>query len=317
MTRLLAVELSRLAARRAVLALLVVSILGLAAMVTLHAYDTLPPSPDELAAAEVQAEQGRAQCELDEAAESERAGEPIDFGCEFNTAENYLGYFPYDFVSQAPVQLLVLAVGLGLVAFLVGATFIGAEWSAGTVGQHLLYEPRRARVFASKALALATSTAVVAALSISLTLGALYAVASAWGSTAGLGSDRLADLVGGGLRAAVLVGGLSLAAFALATLVRSTAVAIGALAAYAIGAEAVLRGVWPDSEPWLVSNNVFAWVQGGYEIVRYDCDTLDQFGGCTATTQILSTSAGAIYLGVGLVILVGASLLAFRRRDVT
>lgn len=45
---------------------------------------------------------------------------------------------------------------LAFAAFLIGASFVGAEFSSGAIGNWLTFEPRRLRVYGSKLLAAAT-----------------------------------------------------------------------------------------------------------------------------------------------------------------
>lgn len=307
---LLRTELRRLLARRlyrivaALLLGLVVLIVGRTAL------DSQRATPERVAAAraeqQARTDQFRADCRQhappDQQAECENIeGPPVEF--LLNT---------FRFADSARDLVIALGVALGLVGFVVGAGFLGAEWSAGTLGHLLVWEPRRLRVLAGKAGALALGLAGLGAVLMALHIAALYGAAAVRGSTDGTTSGVLASVALTGVRGVALAVGTALAGFALAGLVRSTTGAIGLGFAYFVAGELALRSLSRDAEPWLLSTNVAAWLERSITIYLY-CPS------CVNGEQQVVVTGGhaAAYLGALVAAAVVASAALFRRRDVT
>lgn len=103
-------------------------------------------------------------------------------------------------------------IALLFLAFMFGASFIGADHNAGSLTTQLLYEPRRLRVHASKAVAAALGCALVGAALLALLSAALYVGASVNGVTTGADAAWWADRVLQVLRisgAIALAGGMT------------------------------------------------------------------------------------------------------------
>src|SRR5690606_8532331 len=96
------------------------------------------------------------ECEEAEAAESEIAGEELDFGCaEMAPQREWFFWEPPPFGDFLVGALQVAQVLMCLVALMVGVTFVAAEFSTGSIGTWLTFEPRRFAVFGSKLAATA------------------------------------------------------------------------------------------------------------------------------------------------------------------
>jgi hypothetical protein len=265
--RLLRVELIRLFSRRACVVLLVVGALG-AGLVTFAFVDNhSPPTATEVDFATRMAErEANARYVVREITRCE-AGKGRyrpNFNCQKlrPTAENFMHSPKMTLTGQESAELtLPIVFLLAVMALLVGATYIGGDWSAGTVSTLLLFESRRGRVWLAKASALFAGTAVLGA----VVLGAALAVAVAFGERWEVltATDGLAgDLTMATLRAAVLVGLAALSGFAVVMALRFTAAALGVVLAYTLVGEALLRNFWDGSEAYLLSNHVFAVLLG-------------------------------------------------------
>jgi ABC-2 type transport system permease protein len=99
-------------------------------------------------------------------------------------------------------------------------------------------------------------------------------------------------------------------------LLRHTVGTIAVLFAYAVGGTAVFAAL-PISGVgrWSVGNNVSAWLQHGYRFYDQTITCPPGAGGCEQMATV-TFSQGATYLGVSLAVVVVASLLLFRRRDI-
>lgn len=340
--RLLGVELIRLRSRRAYWVVVLLALAGVLLALGSSINDSRPPSAGEIAAAEAQLEQELQQpfyqeefdrCE-EELAGGVSSNYPPGFDCEemLPQLEWFLSYDEPRFVQDLREFLPASALMLAMAGALVGATFVGADWSAGTIGTHLLFEPRRGRVFASKAVAVAIGLSLPAVVGFGAGyLGTWYA-ASAWGSTAleymtyepnGPTGEMIGvmtpvswlDLGILGLRALGFVALAGLGGYVLAMAFRSSLGAVGTVAAYGLVGEGLVRAVWSGAEPWLLSNRVAAWLMGGHEIVTYPDPCAPD--ACEPEIIRLSTLDGGFFLTALLVVGLAGSYLLFRRRDVT
>jgi hypothetical protein len=186
-----------------------------------------------------------------------------------------------------------------IVGWYMGASFVGAEWAAGTMATLITWESRRTRVLAVKAIA------AVAAVFVFMTLvcGSLAAVLALVASThdAGAHSRLLDDLVWLVLRVAAASALAGLLGFCIATVARHTAGAIGIGFGYLGIVEGLLRAWRPGWQRLLLGENLVYWVIGrGYTD-----------SGHTVTLA----GAGLVLVGYG-AILFAVALAWFRARDV-
>ena len=146
--------------------------------------------------------------------------------------------------------------------WLIGSSFVGAEWQAGTMATLLTWEPRRLGVLVAKAVACAAGiVALVVALEAVFGL-TLALVATARGSTVGVDADliRSASWLALRISAVSAVGGLL--GLALAMVARNTAAAIGIGFAYLAVVESIVRGLRPGWAPWLIGDNAGVFIVG-------------------------------------------------------
>ena len=206
----------------------------------------------------------------------------------------------YDLVGL-PDVLMGTSLVLVSVAWVLGASAIGADWHAGHVTTILTWEPRRGRVMLAKIVASLASVFVVS-LTIQALLGAALAVAAAGaGSTTGADAAWLAESAGVALRVAVLSTIFAGFGFGLAAAGRNTAVALGVGFGYLVIVENLVRGLRPQWTPWLLTDN------SGLFILGSPID-FPQVG--------RSTIGAGLYLAVvGAALLLAAAAL-FRARDV-
>lgn len=190
-----------------------------------------------------------------------------------------------------------------LMGLLGGASFIGAEYRAGTVTTLLTWEPRRLRVMGAKLLA----AGVVAASLYVLLQGLLGAALTPALVFRGEGSESLDSefylRVGGLLvRGALLTAGCAVLGGSLAALGRNTTAALGVTLGYLIVVEQILRGLRPEWDGWFLAENIFIVLLGrpeeGVDVEK-------------------SVVAAGLLLTAYLVVVATAAVAVFARRDVT
>ncbi|MGQ0805566.1 MAG: ABC transporter permease subunit [Actinomycetota bacterium] len=186
-----------------------------------------------------------------------------------------------------------------LMALLGGASFIGAEYKAGTITTLLTWEPRRLRVIGAKLAAAALVAAVIFLVLEALLAGALAPVAIFRGTTEGADDDFYRSLAGFLGRGALLTGGCALLGGAIATVGKNTTAALAVVLGYLVIVEQIVRGLRPGWNAWYLGENLAIVLTGE----RLD-DVVRSVPGAAAVLLF--------YLGV----FVAVTLVVFARRDV-
>jgi hypothetical protein len=120
-------------------------------------------------------------------------------------------------------------VAIVMFAFVIGASFIGAEFGAGSLGSQLIFEPRRVRVVVVKAIAVGIGLALLA-IALLLYIALLqWAGSSLRGVVSGLDGQWFAARAGDTLRVAAAVGLAGTTAFAVTVVARRTVAAVAGL----------------------------------------------------------------------------------------
>jgi ABC-type transport system involved in multi-copper enzyme maturation permease subunit len=147
-------------------------------------------------------------------------------------------------------------------AWLLGASFIGADWHAGTVATLMIWEPRRLRVMVAKLLACVAVVFLLVILFQVLLAGALTLVATLRGTTEGVGSVWVRRTVGIAIRVAALSAVGAAIGFAIASVARNTAAALGVGFGYTVIVENLIRGLRPQWQRWLIGDNAVVFITG-------------------------------------------------------
>ncbi len=319
----LLVELTRLRWRRAVLLLLVAAVVLPALLLAGTAWSTRPMSESDLDALLVDryAQREVTRCERRPERFSDYSGEAVEpEGCREMIAGWYGGRQTLRPAQELDGTVLAASTLVLALVLLLGTTFVGHDWNTGSMSNQLLFEPRRGRVWATKAVAV-TLTCLLLATAV---LSAYW-----WGVTtlASVRDVAVADgVVGDGyeqaLRTGVLAGATALGGYALTMLFRSTVATVGVLFGLAVASGALLGIVGQTTQRWTPPLNVMAVMQG--QVTYYDESAIDpecRFGTAGPADdcdpeRTLTAGDGGLYLGSALLLACGASVVSFRRRDV-
>ena len=327
MMRLLALELTRLRWRRAVVVLLAGCALVTVVILAGTAWTTRPISDVELSYAQDQVERDRESGQFQrEIRRCEKA--PDNYGVpEAALCRERVGPQVDWYVSRSELRprealrgpgLGVITILMGLL-MLVGTTFAGADWNSGSMSNQLLFEPRRSRVWLAKAGAV---------LALALTTSAVL-LATFWGGVALLVRSRGIDvppeipelIAASSGRAVLVIGAAAVGAYAVTMLVRSTVFTLGAMFAVVVGATLLLALVGV-SEAWFPNKNLGAVIWNGTTYYLDPPDACFQGNGlpprgldCSGTAR-LDLWTAVRNLGVVLAGAAALSVWSFRRRDV-
>ncbi|MCU1675536.1 MAG: hypothetical protein JWM93_294 [Frankiales bacterium] len=204
-----------------------------------------------------------------------------------------------------------------LLAFLLSASSIGAEWASGMFASLLTWEPRRPRVLLAKTAASVLFFTVVGALVIGFQLLSAAALAQTRGSFEGMKGQvthELAGMVGRGLGFVALT---AAAGVALAGIARSTAGAIAILGGYLVAIELGARAMLDGDDRWLLSRNAQALVTGHVTLNVPGPGTPMPGGGMMFNGTMVEISAARAAIVVTVIVL-GVTLLhglLLQRRD--
>lgn len=322
--RLVLVELARLRSRRAVVLLALLAALLGAMLAGTAAWDTRPVPDRAVERAQVQAAALAGDPKVQEDL-SDCESNPEDyFGPDADPAvcERFLLPRTEDFLPRQPLDLDAVLEGRGLalttlvtaLLIIAAATFAGADWSTGSIGNQLLFRPRRGRVWLAKAAAVLLGALGAA----TVVLGGFWVFLTLVAESRGIATspDLLASIRWTTARGVVLAGAAAVGGYALSMLLRSTVATLGVLFAATVGGAALVDALPLHlASRWSLSNNLFAWVEGGTTVFDPDIVCRRGLDACARTYE-LGAGHAAAYLGVLLGLAIVVSLLAFRRRDV-
>lgn len=337
-------ELRRLSKRRFAQLMAVLVVLLLATVVAIMAATHYKPGPEARARAEARAaaqyeedqrwlEQGLAQCEAYWASEPTEVFPPWPEDCEeirtwLATPEQMVEWYmppTFEFSTRFKPMNNLFAGLLAMAAFVVGASFIGAEWRSGGMTNLLLWRPRRRQVLTVKLAALLAvlfgSTVLLAA----LWTGAFWLVAVFRGVTNTMTSGAWQSIALAELRGLVMVLAAGTAGFALASLGRHTAAAMGAaIGSFVIGVAGVFvvfAGMlelryW---EAWLWVTYVRAWMNGSVRLTDFNapCGFIAPGGDCVQPALVITWPVAGLGIAGVLLLMLFAAMWHIRHRDVT
>ncbi len=313
--RLLAAELNRLLSRRFTVIALLLVIAAVGAFQLAVNSALRPPTAAEQAAGQAQLAEAREFWAANEKTCTD-AGDPPDCRYPEPQADDYTVSDSFEDVATSSLQVSIYLVAL--TALMIAGSFIGAEYSSGSIANWLSFIPRRGRVFASKLVTVLGFSAVVSALATGLALAAALVLATAYGVPTGGLPDQLA-LLGRGMLAAVALATLG---FCIALVGRHTAAAIGALLGYLfvwfVRNSALAETAWAQQlVPWTPEANLAAIIDNGYaysvpvRTVGTDGVSFDYL------ERTVSLNHGLVFWGVLLAVVVVGTAIVFRRRDVS
>ncbi|MEG3616810.1 ABC transporter permease subunit [Isoptericola haloaureus] len=203
-----------------------------------------------------------------------------------------------------------------MLAFVVGVSFMTAERSTGALGMWLTFEPRRSRVYGSKALAAALGTVPLVVAGWVAVAGGIYTLHAVFGTVGPVAAEDWVEI--GAFSARLVVAGVLCAAVgtALGVLLRHAVAAVGAVAVV-LWAGAVFGYPLGAAQRWTPTTNLTAWLEGGtaYGVAQ---ELRDETGMVTTTwtTEVVTGLQGGLYLLAVAAVLTLLAVVVFRRRDV-
>lgn len=321
--RLLRTEWRRFWLRRVTRVGFGVMLLAAVALMTLAVWKpTAPVSASERAVAAQQAHdenaqmsaKDRADCVRQRDADRAQGQDVSHFGCGDATVDTYLR--PQSTRAQQLDAVPDVAMQLGMLAVLVvAASFVGAEFSSGSLGNQLTFEPRRGPTYWAKLLAAAMGSMVASIMLNGALLGTVYAVAGVHHAAAGTPAGGVPHLVWALARGVLAMGILALAVSALTMLVRHTAAVVGIAVGYTVVSQIVTNTMPRFSEVDLLKN-LQAFIEGRASYFANSCSMQPGGYSCNSVEHSVWMWHGLGVLGTATAIVALLALAVFRRRDV-
>lgn len=320
MIRLLGAEATRLLSRRFTGLALLVLLLGLGGYQLVFNESLSPLTGEQLAAAEQAYQQSHKDWVDNHDKYEQECRNTGGAAADCTVPEPMLNDFsvePTPFKQAASTALELSTVLVSLAAFMIAASFIGAEYNSGSISNWLTFVPRRAPVFWSKLLTMIGFAALLGACTAVLVLAAAVVLARIHNSAI----ESLPGLAETGARGVLVVVGLAVLGFCLGLVTRHTAGAIGVLLAFLVVSFVRVGPLsslaWAQRvTPWTPEANLAAIVDRDYKYyVPVEKMTPDGVS-IEFAEHSLSLSHGITYWALLLLVVVGCSLLIFRRRDV-
>jgi ABC-2 type transport system permease protein len=151
---------------------------------------------------------------------------------------------------------------LAIIGWALGASLVGAEFTSRSMTTMLTWETRRMRVIGSK-LAIVVGSVFVLALAALAAVGAAMLPAILFhGAPAHAGDPIFATYTGIALRGSLLAAIAAVMGFAIATIGRNTAAALGVGFAYIIVLENIVGNSLRGWRRWLLLGNTIVFVSG-------------------------------------------------------
>lgn len=323
MIRLVGAELTRLRSRR-VSVVAVIVVLAAVALFQIAIHSEVAPSAAAQANARrayEAAQQSWQAAHGQNLAECLQAGGDTPEDCEsYDPAPTPEGYsvVPPSFEDVGQSGMTTAAYLAMFASFLVGASFIGAEYSTGSLASWLTFVPQRLKVFASKGVAVVLGSTALGAVAVFATFG-LTAFQVAHHGEPLVRAGHVAAASG---RSVVLVALAGLAGYVLALVTRHTVAAIAVPLGYSI-LRSVLFAFTSNADgalawlpPYLPETNLQAFLEHGTTYPQYRSLLADGSDYTEIEKHVSLAHSGVYWLVLAVVaVVVGATV--FRRRDVT
>ena len=293
--------------------------------------------PDQVAAAQQTADREFARVQQQAAQDQQRcvaapgtadaANYPADCGQLYTPTKDDFqaaSYMPatFDFRKSFGNMVTALAALFALMAFVVGASFVGAEWNSGGMMNLLLWRPQRLKVLGTKLLALVVGLGVLTAVTAAAWTGLFVLTARQRGSLESMTSGAWQSFALTEVRGLVLVLAVGAVGFGLASLGRHTAmalgVAIGVVVVFQFGLGTVLSLAHVKfPEAYLIPIWAIAWMDKSVKLENYDTCNYSASSGCVPDTLTITWPMAGGVLAAVVVLVVGAALWTIRSRDIT
>lgn len=225
-----------------------------------------------------------------------------------------------DFVTEiaggveAPNILGIVAALLPIMAFVIGASYFGADAKSGMIEQILTWEPRRLRLLAARAISSLIGVGVIGATLAMYFVALLFGLAATTGTTDGTSGELWANIAFGVLRTGLAVGLFAIFGLGITMLINNSVGSIVGFIIYWFILENFIIAIFlPRVSVYLPITNAGAFGSGN-DVEYITGNAFSQDGPDLAVSHgyLLAGAVLAAWVVLGLVL--GA--VAFTQRDI-
>ncbi len=236
-------------------------------------------------------------------------------------AEDYLPH-AFNFRAEFAFMIMAFAAIIAMLAFITSASFVGAEWTSGGMTNLLLWRPRRLQVLGTKLAAALTGVTVLSVLTGALWTAGFWLTAVLRGTTEKMTPGVWQSLGLTWLRALALIAVAVIVGFALASLGRHTALALGVTVGVLVVLQYGLMIVLSLAqvrfvERYSVFTYIAAWMDKKMELEDYAAPCVAGPNGCVPPTLTIEWPLAGSLMAAVAVLVLGAAMWSMRSRDVT
>ncbi len=324
---LLRAELHRFRSRRFIQVLVGLTLVGFVVATVIGLLNLGSPTDADLAAARAEAERFVAEQEEfrqecladpglpDDVPAEEFCGPPLTVD-DVGGTESFLDEEPFDLAGAGTDGALAVAALSAALAFVIGATWIGAEWSHRSIVALLFWVPRRLTVMGAKVAVLVLAAAAFGVLTQIAWLAMAGVLRAAVGTDEALPDHFWSTLLQTQGRGVLLTVFAALLGFGLANLVRNTGAALGIAFVYVVVLENAVRVLRPRWDPFLLTSNALGLVQDGGHTLQYWPEQGPSSDGLQMPVEyFLGHLQAAALLTAVTAVVVGVGVALFARRD--
>jgi ABC-type transport system involved in multi-copper enzyme maturation permease subunit len=215
---------------------------------------------------------------------------------------------------EAPNILGIVASLLPIMAFVIGASYYGADAKSGMIEQILTWEPRRLRLLAARTLSSLVGVGVIGALMAAYFVALLYGLAATTGTTGGTTGELWANIGLGVLRTGVAVGLFAIFGLGITVLINNSVGSIVGFIIYWFILENFIIAVFlPKVSVYLPITNAGSFGSGN-DVERITGNAFSQDGPDLVVSHgyLLAGAILAAWVVTGLAL----AAVAFMRRDI-
>lgn len=292
-------------------------------------------SPETIAAAQAQAEASyqenlrgfeeyKKSCETRQnAPECEKIDEQAPPPREAFRAEYFMPP-TFDFRDSFGGTLMVWAAIIAVIAFVIGASFVGAEWSTGSMMSLLTWRPKRMTVLGTKLGVLLGWLTAIGVVTFGLWTAAMWLTGTFRGNTDRMTSGVWQSFGLTGLRGIGLILAAGAIGFGLAALGRHTGVALGvALGTVIVGqiGLAIVLGLAqvPFFQMYLIPTHLQAWMEKSITVGNPFGGQVDCSGplGCIEPEKTITWQFTGSLTLAAIAAVLALAFWQMRRRDIS
>ncbi len=205
-----------------------------------------------------------------------------------------------------------IAFLIPLMAFVIGASYFGADVKTGVIEQILTWEPRRLRLIAARVVSAVVGVGILAAILTIFFVILMYVLAAITGTTGGLTGEFWGNLAGAIVRLAIAAGLFAAFGLGITVIVNNSLASIVGFVIYFFIIDGVIGAFLRSVAPYTPVTNTSAFA------AATDVEKIEGsiFADDVSTVFVHGYRTAGLIMAAYVVVAVAAGALLFQRRDI-